>query len=153
MATKDEHIQQWKHNRAFLTELPPSYPDWLVTVAFYAALHAVDSILAHDRVARINSHDARNDVLYRTNRYSAIQLKYQPLYTLSRTVRYLANPSAWVAADQVQKNVVERYLYPVERSVQRLMGTDLGLPSLTLRTPAASPSTGLGSATPRDGSA
>jgi len=48
--TSADHITQWKHNRAFLATIPPDYPDWVVTVAFYVALHAVDALLAHDKV-------------------------------------------------------------------------------------------------------
>lgn len=121
------HIRQWKHNRAFLATVEPRFPDWAVTAAFYTALHAVDTLLNHDNVGRITSHAARNDMLMRTNRYSKIWSLYQPLYDLSRTVRYMANPSGWVPWEQVETQVLGRHLYPLERSVEKLAGLDLGL--------------------------
>ena len=45
MANPSKHLDQWKHNRAFSSEISGAYPDWIVTVAFYVALHAVDALL------------------------------------------------------------------------------------------------------------
>ena len=133
MASQEQHIQQWKHNRAFLAGIEPKFPDWLVTVSFYVALHAVDTLLHHDgAAARVTSHDTRNAVLMGTNRYRKIWISYSPLYNLSRTVRYLADPSRWVQASQVQKQIVEKHLYPIENSIQQLMDVNLNLPNLNL---------------------
>ncbi|HXE54418.1 MAG TPA: hypothetical protein VN541_15455 [Tepidisphaeraceae bacterium] len=132
MASSKSHIDQWKHNREFLVTIPAAYPDWIVTVAFYVSLHAVDALLSHDKVAGVTRHDARNAVVIRTNRYLAIKKAYLPLYDLSRRVRYLADPSAWVPTHELQKNVVERYLYPIEKSVQRLIGVNLALPQISI---------------------
>src|SRR5687767_14320695 len=104
MADSQSHIRQWKHNRGLLEHLPPEYPDWQVTVAFYVALQDVDALLAHDKVTSVINHEARNSVLMNTNRYANIWLKYQPLYDLSRKVRYLADPAKWVPAGEVRKN-------------------------------------------------
>lgn len=106
----------------------------MVTVALYTALHAVDALLAHDRVTGVVNHESRNDVLRRTKRYEQINRHYRPLYSLGRTVRYLADPSSWVAPEDVEPQVIRRYLYPIERSVQKLMGVDLRLEEITLRT-------------------
>jgi hypothetical protein len=134
--SSQRHIQQWKHNRSFLPLIDPPYADWIVNVAFYVALHAVDALLAHDRVTGVNSHDARNDVLMRTNRYTQIQRHYMPLYQLSRTVRYLADPRQWVPANQVESQVIKRFLYPIEKSVQNLIGADLQLDPVVLKAAA-----------------
>ena len=132
MASSSDHIRQWKHNRSLLGIIPPEYPDWLVTVAFYTALQAIDALLAHDKVTRVTTHDARKEVLIDTNRYAGIRLKYFPLYDLSRTVRYMADPSSWIPAGEIDKNVIGRYLHPIEQSVQNLIGRDLGLPRIAL---------------------
>ncbi len=86
MANPSKHLDQWKHNRAFLSIIPATYPDWIVTVAFYVSLHAVDALLAHDQVGRVNSHDSRNNVLMQTRRYQQIWRHYQPLHDLSRRI-------------------------------------------------------------------
>lgn len=121
MASTLSHLQQWKHNRDFLPTVSSSYTDWIVTVTFYTALHAVDALLAADKVARIIDHTSRNDVLMNTNRYLKIWHLYSPLYSLSRTVRYLADPASWVPFSQVQSQVFSRYLYPIEKSVKGLL--------------------------------
>src|SRR5690349_14214965 len=116
------HIQQWQHNRAFIGTVDPEFPDWAVTVTFYAALHAVDALLKYDKVTRVINHESRNAVLAGTNRYAKIFRLYQPLYTLSRTIRYLAKPKEWVSWGQIEAEVFRRYLYPIEESVKKLMG-------------------------------
>lgn len=121
MASSSSHLQQWKHNREFLPQIPREFTDWLVTVTFYTALHAIDALLSQDKVAGIVSHSARNDVLFRTNRYSFIYDKYNPLYDLSQTIRYLAEPTRWVPFDKIESDVFGRYLYPIERSVGSLL--------------------------------
>jgi hypothetical protein len=132
------HINQWKHNREFIGHIDPGFPDWAVTVVFYAALHAVDSLLKHDKVLGVVSHDARNRTLMLTNRYAKIWELYQPLFNLSRTVRYLANPAKWVAWGSIENQVIRRYLYGLESSVQGLMKTTLDLPPIVLKVPPQS---------------
>lgn len=119
MATSSSHLKQWKHNRDFVSRIPPEYPDWIVTVTFYASLHLIDSLLIHDKVTRVTSHSSRNDVLMRTNRYRDIFLVYQPLYGLSHTVRYLADPSSWIPAADLEAKVLGGYLYRIEDSISR----------------------------------
>ena len=43
-------------------DIPPSHPDWIATVVFYAALHAIDALLAHDGVT-VERHTDRNRLL------------------------------------------------------------------------------------------
>jgi hypothetical protein len=95
------------------------------------AVHAVDTLLANDKIFP-TSHDFRNDVLFRTNRYAKINGAYQPLYTLSRTVRYFADPKKWIRIDDIRPKIIERYLYPLEQSVQKLANLDLGLAPIAL---------------------
>ncbi len=83
MANIQSHVTQWTHNRALVGHIPAKYPDWLVTVAFYTALQAIDALLAYDNVP-VYSHDARNGTLKHTNRYEFIWKHYNPLYDLSR---------------------------------------------------------------------
>jgi hypothetical protein len=132
MADRQSHIRQWNHNRRFVSTVSAEFPDWIITGVFYVALHAVDALLAHDKVSGVTSHEGRNRVLFETNRYSQIRKHYMPLYDLARTVRYLADPRAWVPPDQIEKNVVNRYLYPLERSVQKLIGEQIELAPLSL---------------------
>ncbi len=119
MANIQSHMSQWVHNRSLLEHIPAKYPDWIVTVAFYTALQAVDALLAYDNVTAY-SHDVRNTTLKQTNRYEHIWKHYYPLYDLSRKVRYLAAPAQWVKYQDIDKNVLRKYLYPIEKSVKTL---------------------------------
>ncbi|MCC7290762.1 MAG: hypothetical protein IT449_01725 [Phycisphaerales bacterium] len=92
-------------------------------MAFYTALHAVDALLAADKVPRVVDHSARNSVLGNTNKYQKIWKNYYPLYALSRTVRYLADPVGWIPFEAVETVVFSRYLYPLERSVRGLLAS------------------------------
>ena len=132
MANNQCHITQWKHNRLFISSIDREFHDWIVTAVFYTALHAVDALLSHDKIT-ITNHDARNLALLQANRYEFINEKYLPLYGLARSVRYFANPAKWVPASAIKKDVVERYLYPIENSVQRLMGQDLNLGPVSVK--------------------
>ena len=134
MADQLSHIRQWKHNRRFVASISAEFPDWIITGVFYVALHAVDSLLAFDKVSGVNSHESRNAVLFQTNRYAQIKRHYMPLFSLARTVRYMGNPQAWVPATRIEKDVIQRYLYPLEKSVQKLMNQDLGLSTIGVAT-------------------
>jgi hypothetical protein len=51
MADKESHARQARHNSAFLDLIKASatgeeYPDWYVTVSFYAAVHFVEAAVA-----------------------------------------------------------------------------------------------------------
>ena len=132
MASRDDHVKQWRHNRRFLPTIDPAYHDWIVTVTFYTALHAVDALLAHDKIP-VNSHQSRNETLRRVTRYDKIERSYLPLYNLARTVRYSADPNRWIPVEQIRGKVIVRHLYPIETSVQKLIGLDLSLEAIDVR--------------------
>lgn len=133
MAKPSDHIEQWKHNRRFIEMIPRGYPDWIVTVAFYTALHAIDALLTFDNTPDVINHETRNRVLTRTHKYLKITRAYLPLYNLSRTVRYVAAPSKWIKVSDIETRVF-RLLYGIEKSVQKLMGDiDLDLARLAVR--------------------
>jgi hypothetical protein len=87
MATESEHRNQAQHNGALLAVLDRNrFPDWIVTVAFYQAVHLVEMVFAHDIRPAGGSHIARNQTLKR--HYPDLWREYRPIYTLSRTARY-----------------------------------------------------------------
>lgn len=134
MPEVDRHIQQWLHNRGFISAVPAAYGDWMITATFYTALHAVDALLAHDHVRGVVDHSSRNAVLGETRRYQQINKNYKPLYMLSRTVRYFAEPAKWVPTSEIDPKVLRGLLYPIEQSVQKLMSRNLDLTPVVLRT-------------------
>lgn len=123
MASQSKHLVQWKHNRKLIALIDREFPDWIVTVAFYAALQIVDALLECEGNFPTN-HETRNLILMKTNRYKKINQHFLPLYNLSRTVRYMADHSKWIPADRIEVDVLGRNLYPIENSALKLM--DLG---------------------------
>ncbi|MBI1901025.1 MAG: hypothetical protein HYS13_07935 [Planctomycetia bacterium] len=86
MATESEHQQQATHNEQFLNAIDHTkYPDWFATVAFYVAVHLVQSLFCVSG-DWCKSHQQRNDLLRR--KFSQVWRQYQPLYAYSRLARY-----------------------------------------------------------------
>jgi hypothetical protein len=113
------HLDQWWHNREFVSHIPSACPDWIVTVCFYAALHVVDALLIADG-RQIYRHTDRSTILKTNSRYLAIRRPYDVLYDLAHTTRYSAKPSEWVPHEQIPAEVFQR-LYVIEHSVRKLL--------------------------------
>lgn len=87
-----DHIEKSKHNEKFLNFVRENdsgtkydYPDWLVTIAFYIAVHKVD--------AKLNEKGIYPEDHYNRNRFVAIELNeintsYMFLYNQSTKARY-----------------------------------------------------------------
>ena len=89
MGTKADHQNKAEHNQDFLQTIDKKkYPDWVVTVAFYKAVHCVERLFAATGKHSDNHRD-RHDSLKRE--HPDIWQHYLPLYTLSRRARYKAN--------------------------------------------------------------
>ena len=116
------HRDQWLHNRSFLEQIGPRFPDWFVIVAFYTALHAIDMLLETDGL-RPTSHETRRAYLRGHNKYKAVWSAYYPLDSLGHTMRYMANRTTWVPWDQIEQRVLNELLYPIEKSVLNLTKT------------------------------
>ena len=118
---RDRHVDQWQRNRAFAATIDRTFHDWIVNVAFYAALHCVDALLSHDGI-RVHTHTERHAALLGNRRYEQIRIHFSPFYGLCRTTRYLADPKIWVPYDMIDAKVLHGYLYPIEKSVKKLAG-------------------------------
>lgn len=137
-AAVDRHIAQWHHNRALIEKLPASHSDWVVTAAFYTAVHAIDAALAHEGHL-VSNHEKRFEALAFVNRLAKPRQLLHTLYNLSRTARYSADPSQWIAPRRIEPDEIRGRLYPLEQSIQKLIGRNLNLPLLDLSHLGASP--------------
>lgn len=96
MPSKDQHVEQAKHNEAFFESLvgvapPRLYLDWEIATLFYAAVHYVDAILATKLVNGIHprDHGARRDWVSRMpSDFSAISTQYLQLENRRRNAQY-----------------------------------------------------------------
>ena len=121
MASVEEHLTQYKHNRDLIGKLPPTHPDWIVTITFYACVHLVDAVLVKVSGFQSYDHKSRNQALAQVRQLEFIAKKYDPLYSLCRQVRYTANPLQWVPRNVIEPQVFGKYLYPIEESAFGLL--------------------------------
>ncbi len=88
MPSESVHLAQVRHNLAFLRGFyapATPYPDWAVTVAFYAVVHAVEAMLAR-RQLHSQSHRERRQHVRRM--LPTLWALYYRLDTFSRQARY-----------------------------------------------------------------
>jgi hypothetical protein len=126
MGSQSDHIAKWKHNRSFLATIQDAHCDWMVTVAFYAAVHAVEALFAKDQAVHEGTHNGRNDLLKRRPRYQSIWRVFRPPFEASRAARYDCctgpHPTAgWVTAEDVKAKFIGQFLDSVERTVIQLL--------------------------------
>jgi len=126
----DGHQSKWLNNRRFLLSLDDEFPDWIVTAAFYCALHAVTVLFATDQVSIPGTHELRNQILKRTTRYRNIWRFYHPLWNTSITARYMCPPNGEVSLEYAH-NLAKNNLHEIEKSVVKLSGIDQVLPPLS----------------------
>jgi hypothetical protein len=91
MPTPDQHRQQAEHNKAFIRSLDlhtTPYLDWVVTVAFYAALHLMEWFLTSRGHTGRRDHQLRDAYISREADLRAIYGYYtEPKYQ-SEGARY-----------------------------------------------------------------
>lgn len=109
MPSYQAHLYQAQHNESLLAELKASlcYKDWLVTVAFYTAIHYVeayffkDPAIIHtentiptypDGTRRHSPHIWRMKILQQKNK--KVWRGFRSLYNESNVARYLLRPGA-----------------------------------------------------------
>jgi hypothetical protein len=98
MAAEKQHLQEARHNESLARHLAEdmTYRDWVITTAFYAALHYVEANFAKrfglhgEDQDRQSPHIWRLEILSDKSRYStACRLAYGRLYAASKQIRYL----------------------------------------------------------------
>jgi hypothetical protein len=113
MASPEAHIAKAKHNIKTIALLSRDLTkkDWIVTVAFYAALHIVDTVLFHKKEGfqkHGQSHDKREEIIKNDTSFQKIYDCYRPLLNQSIIARYLQGfktpPGASIDFDKVMPN-------------------------------------------------
>jgi hypothetical protein len=113
MASPEAHIAKAKHNIKTIALLSQdlTQKDWIVTVAFYAALHIVDTVLFHTQTGyqqHGQSHDTRETIIKNNNKLQKIWDCYRPLLNQSIIARYLQGsktpPNMAIDFDKVMPN-------------------------------------------------
>lgn len=137
MPSKEAHIAVAKRNQAtidFLLGGDDEHLPWVVTVAFYKALHIVEAVFAADRQSPMphsDDHKIRNRLLKTTNRYAQLWRMYRPLWEASLVARYLRvddnSPSyndftQYMNRADIEQRVLAHYLAQIEASAAKLLG-------------------------------
>jgi len=99
MSQRQEHLTQAQHNERLANDLNylTGFPDWVITIAFYASVHYVEAMITtkperHSETSRPSEksyHGWRADLLRKYHR--KIWIEYRTLYEESRNARYLIN--------------------------------------------------------------
>jgi hypothetical protein len=89
MGTSSEHKNKANRHLAFLATIPDEFPEWLATVAFYAAVELIEKLLA-DHGVHSESHHDRRTALKRLFPSHALNRSYSDLYNASMDARYLS---------------------------------------------------------------
>ena len=112
MATEADHFKKAESNKRFLSKIDDEFCDWIAIVAFYAAVHFVEALLAKNGMPS-NSHRERNSSL-RQN-YPSIWEHFQPLYNVSKWLRYT---NCELSATHIKTHLVDGRLADVESAVR-----------------------------------
>lgn len=91
MPSPEQHFQQAKHNKAFIESLnldTTPYLDWVVTGAFYAALHFIEWFLTSRGYTGRRDHRLRDAYIAREADLQAIYSDYTELKYQSEGARY-----------------------------------------------------------------
>ncbi|HBB30399.1 MAG TPA: hypothetical protein DDZ80_05240 [Cyanobacteria bacterium UBA8803] len=113
------HLEQAEHNESAASSVRQDYPDWAVTMYFYAALHWVEHYallkgcnIARDYDSGRSKHDSRqqyiNQIAIDLNNPS-LRKAYQNLELDSRKARYLINLNTKAQTYYSQARVINCY--------------------------------------------
>jgi hypothetical protein len=129
MPTELEHIDKWKHNRAFLAHIPEHFSDWRATVSFYAALHAVEAFFWAKFKRDCYDHEQRDPVIQQ--HLPSVYPDYFQLYNASRVARYMISRSAkapifttFMPAGKVVNVLIKQRLQRLEQHIIRELALD-----------------------------
>jgi hypothetical protein len=102
MGTAAQHQHKAEHHLRFLATISDDYPDWLTTVAFYAAVEVVEGMLATRSFHSKNHEDRKNAVRHDFN---SIYKAYHALYNASLDTRYQSSEH-WPSAGEVRDKLI-----------------------------------------------
>jgi len=114
LASKNASVLEYLKNRI------DDFPEWVVTVAFYEALHNIEAAMASEKdVLRTSCHKDRNELIRTHPNYKSIYYAYKSLYDVSCIARYMhhgtINFSAYMPRAQIESVVLANWLYKVKQ--------------------------------------
>ena len=106
---------------------PDDFANWVITVAFYKALHLVEGIfyMEGNRPLHSKEHKERNQRLKNTKRFEHLWKHYRPLFEASMVARYLYDPSTdtdqtdlntYLSGNSIRSKFIDHYLRQIEKT-------------------------------------
>jgi hypothetical protein len=132
MPSSEAHLRACKVNQSTIDYLlggGPVHAPWVVTIAFYKALHIVEAVLARQKPPmHKNEHKSRNHFLKTDNRFKKIWVHYSVLYQASQVARYLSDDKVdkeYLTEDVIRRKILDHHLKQIALSANRLIGEDV----------------------------
>jgi hypothetical protein len=119
MPSADQHRRKAEHNRKFLDSIAlDDYPDWVVVVAFYTAVHLVEWLRAASGDGDSTDHEDR--LLYVQLRHPEIHTAYHILQNASMLARYQSNAAffAQFQRETIAERILGEYLPAIQKHVE-----------------------------------
>ncbi len=113
MGTPAEHQAKAEHHLEFLEHISDEFPDWLATVAFYAAVELIENFFA-ERGFHSNTHEEHNRKVLSDLR--SIHKAYKALYNASLDARY-ESMEHWLGAEEVRAELISNRLSHIQAFV------------------------------------
>lgn len=135
MPTSAAHIKAAEANQQAIDYLllgGDAYTPWIVTIAFYKALHMIEAVLAEQNPpCHSVDHTARNDLLKKTRKYHQLWIHYSPLYQASLVARYLSalggsKPmDTYLTVEDCKNKILNHRLRQIALSANKLIGKEV----------------------------
>lgn len=132
MASVEQHLDMAAGNRRALKVMLPrinDHPEWVITMAFYTAVHFVEASRAN-RGAHSSSHADRNAYVKTEISLRSIKTLYDKLYTASLVARYLPETIAPEAMYRFSTYYslagIERWAGEGLSEIERVVRTEIG---------------------------
>jgi hypothetical protein len=124
MPNASKHRQKVESNLKFLATIScDDYPEWVVVVAFYTAVHLVEWLCAANGDGDSTSHEDR--LTYVQQIHPKIHTSYFQLQNVSMLARYQSRPDFFnqFQPEQVTDLLVKRYLTQIQQYVADRLGS------------------------------
>lgn len=124
MPTLPEHVDQVDRNQKARKHLDAwgQTPEWVVTVAFYEALHLLEAYWAYagDLGKAHTDHNTRNDLVRSDPRLRAVAVEYKKLFDASIWARYIKGTGALSSGRStgVKTQATDSWLFKIRQFVQ-----------------------------------
>ena len=123
MANELDHLRLANSNQTLIDHLISEniFKDWLITVAFYKAVHVVEAVFAEDLNVHSSGHSGRERLLDIHTKYRSMHKDYSHLLQESRIARYLLAPPTRITIEEVKSKLIYKRLYGVEQNALQFL--------------------------------